>query len=79
MRVWLAPALLCPHSRCSSQGNDTATEITALAELAVGERRKLVRYALRLSLWRARGCTGLWKDLECCSIPVVDGAAARSG
>jgi hypothetical protein len=75
----LAPALLCPHSRGSSQGNATATKITASAELAVGERRKLVRDALRLSLWRAIGCSGLWKDLECCSIPVVDGAAGRSG
>lgn len=44
--------------------------------LADGERRKLVRDALRISLWRATGCSGLWRDLECCSIPVVDGPAA---
>ena len=47
--------------------------------LADGERRKLVRDALRISLWRATRCSGLWRDLECCSIPVVDGPAARSG
>ena len=70
--------LLLGHSRCSSLGNDTATEITALAELAVGERRKLVRDPLRLSLWRATGCTGLWNDFEFYSIQVFDGRAARS-
>ena len=39
---------------------------------------QLAPTALRLSLWRATGCTGLWKDFEFYSIRVFDGRAARS-
>ena len=52
------------------QGYDTATQITALAGRGIeiqpdpppppspSERRKVLRDALRLSLWRATGSTG---------------------
>lgn len=45
----------------------------------VSSSPQLAPTALRLSLWRANDSSGLWKDLECCSIPDVDGPAARSG
>lgn len=51
------------------QGFDTATQIIRVgpADLpfpSPGEHRKLLRDALRLTLWRATGSTGAWLSPE---------------